>query len=96
MNAAHAATAIACSVGVTRTSLRGPWLISMGPATLPQDRDRAVLRARGRRLGDARRGGTRGAGQHGAHPPGVMHGAVGKMRVLVVGIPDIDDSDVYV
>ena len=28
-------------------------------------------------------------------PPGVVHGAVGKMRVLVVGIPDIDDSDVY-
>lgn len=28
-------------------------------------------------------------------PPGVVHGAVGKMKVLVVGIPDIDDSDVY-
>ena len=28
-------------------------------------------------------------------PPGVVHGAVGQMRVLVVGIPDIDDSDVY-
>jgi mannose-6-phosphate isomerase-like protein (cupin superfamily) len=28
-------------------------------------------------------------------PPGVVHGAIGKMRVLVVGIPDIDDSDVY-
>ena len=28
-------------------------------------------------------------------PPGVVHGAVGKMRVLVVGIPDIDDSDFY-
>ena len=28
-------------------------------------------------------------------PPGVVHGAVGKMRVLVVGIPDIDDDDVY-
>lgn len=28
-------------------------------------------------------------------PPGVVHGAVGKMRVLVIGIPDIDDSDVY-
>ena len=28
-------------------------------------------------------------------PPGVIHGAIGKMRVLVVGIPDIDDSDVY-
>ena len=26
---------------------------------------------------------------------GVVHGAVGKMRVLVVGIPDIDDSDVF-
>jgi hypothetical protein len=25
----------------------------------------------------------------------VVHGAIGKMRVLVVGIPDIDDSDVY-
>ena len=28
-------------------------------------------------------------------PPGVVHGAVGKMKVLVVGIPDIDDSDIY-
>ena len=28
-------------------------------------------------------------------PPGVVHGAVGKMRVLVIGIPDIDDSDIY-
>jgi mannose-6-phosphate isomerase-like protein (cupin superfamily) len=28
-------------------------------------------------------------------PPGVVHGAVGKMRVLVVGIPDIDDSDLF-
>ena len=28
-------------------------------------------------------------------PPGVVHGADGKMRVLVIGIPDIDDSDIY-
>ena len=28
-------------------------------------------------------------------PAGVVHGAIGQMRVLVVGIPDIDDSDVY-
>ena len=28
-------------------------------------------------------------------PPGVVHAAIGKMRVLVVGIPDIDDNDVY-
>ena len=28
-------------------------------------------------------------------PPGVVHSALGKMRVLVVGIPDIDDSDVF-
>lgn len=28
-------------------------------------------------------------------PPGVLHGAVGKMRILVVGIPDIDDSDLF-
>tara|TARA_Y100001968_G_C19393964_1_gene737170 strand:- start:1074 stop:1445 length:372 start_codon:yes stop_codon:yes gene_type:complete len=28
-------------------------------------------------------------------PSGVVHGAIGQMRVLVVGIPDIDDSDVY-
>ena len=28
-------------------------------------------------------------------PPGVVHSAVGQMRVLVVGIPDIEDSDVY-
>ena len=27
-------------------------------------------------------------------PPGVIHGAVGKMKI-VVGIPDIDDSDIY-
>lgn len=26
-------------------------------------------------------------------PPGVIHGAVGKMRVLVIGIPDISDDD---
>lgn len=28
-------------------------------------------------------------------PPGVRHGAVGKMRVLVIGIPDIDDDDLF-
>ncbi len=28
-------------------------------------------------------------------PPGVVHGAKGRMRVLVVGIPDIDDSDLF-
>lgn len=28
-------------------------------------------------------------------PPGVIHGATGKMRILVVGIPDIDDADVF-
>lgn len=28
-------------------------------------------------------------------PPGVVHGAQGKMRVLVVGIPDIADSDYF-
>lgn len=28
-------------------------------------------------------------------PPGVIHGAVGRMRVLVVGIPDIADDDLY-
>ncbi len=28
-------------------------------------------------------------------PPGVVHAAIGKMRVLVIGIPDIDDGDVY-
>ena len=28
-------------------------------------------------------------------PPGVVHGAIGKMRVLVIGIPDIDDADVH-
>ncbi len=27
--------------------------------------------------------------------PGVLHGARGKMRVLVVGVPDIDDSDLF-
>jgi mannose-6-phosphate isomerase-like protein (cupin superfamily) len=28
-------------------------------------------------------------------PPGVVHGAQGRMRVLVVGIPDIDDDDIF-
>lgn len=28
-------------------------------------------------------------------PPGVIHGAVGRMRVLVVGVPDISDDDLF-
>jgi mannose-6-phosphate isomerase-like protein (cupin superfamily) len=28
-------------------------------------------------------------------PPGVIHGAKGRMRVLVVGIPDIADDDLF-
>jgi quercetin dioxygenase-like cupin family protein len=28
-------------------------------------------------------------------PPGVTHGAKGRMRVLVVGIPDIRDDDLF-
>ena len=28
-------------------------------------------------------------------PPGVVHGAKGRMRVLVVGVPDISDGDLY-
>ena len=28
-------------------------------------------------------------------PPGVVHGAVGRMRILVVGIPDIADDDLF-
>ncbi len=28
-------------------------------------------------------------------PPGVAHGAKGRMRVLVIGIPNIDDDDLY-
>jgi len=28
-------------------------------------------------------------------PPGIVHSAQGKMRVLVVGIPDICDSDYF-
>ena len=28
-------------------------------------------------------------------PPGVVHGGRGRMRVLVVGIPNIDDGDLY-
>ena len=28
-------------------------------------------------------------------PPGVVHGAKGKMRVLVIGIPDIEEDDYY-
>jgi mannose-6-phosphate isomerase-like protein (cupin superfamily) len=28
-------------------------------------------------------------------PPGVLHGAKGRMRVLVIGIPDIRDEDLF-
>lgn len=28
-------------------------------------------------------------------PPGVIHGARGRMRILVVGIPDIADDDYF-
>jgi len=28
-------------------------------------------------------------------PPGVIHGAVGRMRVLVIGIPDIAEEDLF-
>lgn len=28
-------------------------------------------------------------------PPGIVHGAIGRMRVLVVGIPSIDDDDLF-
>lgn len=28
-------------------------------------------------------------------PPGVVHGARGRMKVLVVGIPDISDDDLF-
>jgi quercetin dioxygenase-like cupin family protein len=28
-------------------------------------------------------------------PPGVVHGAQGRMRVLVVGIPDISEGDLF-
>ena len=28
-------------------------------------------------------------------PPGVVHGAKGRMRVLVVGVPDISDEDLF-
>ena len=28
-------------------------------------------------------------------PPGVVHGASGRMRVLVVGIPDIAEDDYF-
>ncbi len=28
-------------------------------------------------------------------PPGVVHGAIGRMRVLVIGIPDISDEDLF-
>lgn len=28
-------------------------------------------------------------------PPGVVHGAKGRMRVLVVGVPDISDQDLF-
>ena len=33
---------------------------------------------------------------HALHsPPGVVHGATGRMRVLVVGVPDISDEDLF-
>jgi mannose-6-phosphate isomerase-like protein (cupin superfamily) len=28
-------------------------------------------------------------------PPGVLHGATGRMRVLVIGIPDIAEDDLF-
>lgn len=28
-------------------------------------------------------------------PPGVVHGAIGRMRVLVTGIPDIAEDDLF-
>ena len=28
-------------------------------------------------------------------PPGVVHGAQGRMRVLVIGVPDIADDDLF-
>lgn len=28
-------------------------------------------------------------------PPGVVHGAKGRMRVLVIGVPDIADDDLF-
>ena len=28
-------------------------------------------------------------------PPGVVHSSEGKMKVLVIGVPDIDDDDLY-
>ena len=28
-------------------------------------------------------------------PPGVVHGARGRMRVLVIGIPDISEGDIF-
>jgi quercetin dioxygenase-like cupin family protein len=28
-------------------------------------------------------------------PPGVVHGAKGRVKVLVIGIPDIADDDLY-
>ena len=28
-------------------------------------------------------------------PPDVLHGAVGRMRVLVLGVPDISDDDLF-
>ena len=28
-------------------------------------------------------------------PPNVLHGAVGRMRVLVLGVPDISDDDLF-
>lgn len=28
-------------------------------------------------------------------PPGVVHSAIGRMRVLVIGVPDIADDDYF-
>lgn len=70
--------------------------IDEAQGTLSQTFDGTLLRSRGR-------GGCLNDGiAHPVHqgsivhiPPGVVHGAVGRMKVLVVGIPDIAEDDLF-
>ena len=68
--------------------------VSPDPSCIDQDARGYVLEGEGSVLLDGEEHPVRpGSMIH--IPPGVVHGAVGRMRVLVVGIPDIDDDDVF-
>ena len=83
---------------------RGRKRQSMGPyrryrrkqGALPQDRHGTVLCCRRRRhtlLDGEAHPIKKGSFAH--IPPGVVHSSEGRMKVLVVGVPDIDDEDLY-